>query len=65
MTRIRHFYLFSGSTYYPNGGLGDYQGTFPTWQAARARVSDLICDWWQIVAVNPETGNLVEFMSSH
>lgn len=34
MTGERRFKLFSGDDYYPQGGAGDFRGSFPTVSAA-------------------------------
>ena len=49
------FHLFTGSEYYPEGGVCDFKGTFYTVEAARKHAVDDIfegefhdIDWYQI-----------------
>lgn len=37
---MKPFWLFSGSVYYPGGGMKDFQGSFDTLEAAKAAFSD-------------------------
>lgn len=47
------FILFSGPTYYPGGGWGDYAGAYCTLEealnAAAKEHVDRGHDWWQVV----------------
>lgn len=50
------YFLFAGETYYPAGGMEDLIGTFPTIDAALARVTTdsgeyEYFDWWHIATV--------------
>lgn len=43
------FLLFAGYNYYPAGGWDDYCGTYDTLEAAQDALSNIECDWYQIV----------------
>lgn len=42
-------WLFGGGTYYPNGGMGDFQGDFATMEQALEVAANGNWDWWDIV----------------
>jgi hypothetical protein len=46
------YMLFSGSSYYPGGGMNDFSGLFPTIEAARWEL--YMNDWYHIVHVHPD-----------
>ena len=52
------YHLFAGDSYYPGGGLSDYLGAFPTWEAAEAKGAGF--DWHE-VAVLGDDGELQRF----
>lgn len=44
------FLVFAGSNYYPDGGWEDFEGVFPTLEAALGAVTNgRKSDWWHIV----------------
>jgi hypothetical protein len=49
------YLLFSGDSYYPLGGWGDFIGSFPSVDEALLRVRTLTGDWWQIVDTSTMT----------
>lgn len=42
------FHVFSGSNYYPQGGIQDYKGTFPSFTSAALSLVGEDQDWAQV-----------------
>lgn len=44
------FLCFAGNNYYPSGGWDDFQGAYPTVEAAVEKAESLeYCDWYHVV----------------
>ncbi len=46
---IKQYWLFAGDTYYPAGGMDDYENSFDNIEDAIGQVYHIKCDWWHIV----------------
>ncbi len=51
MTTEKPFIVFSGDTYYPVGGMNDYQGSFETLEAAKHWLIAKKEDWGHIMDI--------------
>lgn len=40
--------LFSGASYYAEGGMGDFVNDYDTWQAAVMESRSCNADWWHV-----------------
>ena len=56
---MKRYLLFSGYTYYPDGGWEDFRGSFRTLEEAKEATLEAPGDWWQIV--DTDTGKLVDW----
>jgi hypothetical protein len=55
---VKRYHLFTGDTYYPLAGLGNYVGSYYTEAVARREAIQKRQDWWYIVFTE-EDGSLV------
>lgn len=56
---MKRYIVFSGYTYYPAGGWGDFKGSYDTIEEARkCATKQKSDDWWQIV--DATTSRIVE-----
>jgi hypothetical protein len=46
------FFLFAGEKFYPNGGMNDYRGAYPTLEEAQKAAAELCDDWYQIAVAS-------------
>ncbi len=49
---MKRYLLFGGDVYYPNGGWGDYIGSYSSIVEALEKEANLGHDWWHIVDKN-------------
>lgn len=43
------FLLFGGDNYYPQGGWGDFKGSFTSGEAAIREAANWGWDWWHVI----------------
>ena len=64
---MKRFLLFSGVNYYPRGGMGDFNDSFDTLEAARQRVQLASESWHKFVVdgFNVDWAEIVDCQTSN
>jgi hypothetical protein len=63
---MTYYYLFAGDNYYPCGGMLDYIGKLESKEVAVQKTKENPdFDWYNIAAIDLDTGELVEVSAAH